>query len=95
MLWFTTLCHNAHSIFKALLRSRCYTVGHKEQGGIRNDRDDNSTQAFRKARYRQYVLDIYGYLGKGNRKVCPSCVVTVIWRHYPSHTGVYMGYRAV
>ena len=32
-LWFTTLCYNAHSIFKALLGSRCYTVGHKEHGG--------------------------------------------------------------
>ncbi|XP_067020055.1 uncharacterized protein [Acropora muricata] len=42
-------CYNTHLIFKALLRSRFYTFGHKEQvGDIRNDRDDNSTQAFRK-----------------------------------------------
>ena len=34
------------------------------------------------------------YLSKENRKVCPACVVTVIRRHYPSQTGVYMGYRA-
>lgn len=60
---------------------------------IRNDRDDNSTRAFRKAAYRQFILDRYGYLGKGNRKVCPACVVKTVRHHYPSQTGVYMGYR--
>ena len=64
----------------------------RNRGDIRNDRDDNSTRAFRKTGYRKYILDRYGYLGKGNRKVCPSCVVTVIRSHYPSQTGVYMGY---
>ena len=50
----------------------------RNRGDIQNDRDDNSTRSFRKASYRQYVLDRYGYLGKGNSKVCPSCVVKVI-----------------
>ena len=36
---------------------------------IRNDPNDNSTQQFRKAAYRQIILDKYGYLGRGNRKV--------------------------
>ena len=40
-------------------------------GDIRNDPEDNSTRAFRKAAYRQYVLARYGHLGKGNRWVCP------------------------
>lgn len=65
----------------------------RNRADIRNDRDDNSTRAFRKAAYRQYILDRYGYLGKGNRKVCPSCVVKTVRRNYPSQTGVYMGYR--
>ena len=64
----------------------------RNRGDIRNDRDDNSTRSFRKASYRQYVLDRYGYLGKGNRKVCPACVVKVVRQHYPSQTGVYMGF---
>ena len=38
---------------------------------IRNG--DNSTRAFRKAAYHQFILDRYGYLGKGNRKVCQDC----------------------
>ena len=60
---------------------------------IRNDREDNSTRSFRKAGYRQFILARHGYLGKGNRRVCPSCVVLKIRQRYPSVTGVYMGYR--
>ena len=60
---------------------------------IRNDRQDNSTRAFRKAAYRQFILARHGYLGKGNRRVCPSCVVLKIRDRYPSVTGVYMGFR--
>ena len=44
----------------------------------RNDREDNSTRAFRKSAYRQFILARHGYLGKGNRRVCPSCVVLKI-----------------
>ncbi|XP_028406816.1 P2X purinoceptor 7-like [Dendronephthya gigantea] len=60
---------------------------------IRNDREDNSTRAFRKAAYRQFILARHGHLGKGNRRVCPSCVVLKIRERFPSVTGVYMGYK--
>ena len=66
----------------------------KNRGDIRNDREDNSTRVFRKSAYRQYILDRYNYLGKGNRKVAPSCVVRAIRSRYPSVTGTYMGFRA-
>jgi hypothetical protein len=39
------------------------------------------------------MLARHGYLVKGNRRVCPSCVVLKIRQQYPSVTGVYMGYR--
>ena len=65
----------------------------RNTGEIRNDREDSSTRAFRKAAYRQFILAKYGRLGKGNRRVCPSCVVLKIRERYPSVTGVYMGYR--
>ena len=61
---------------------------------IRNDRDDNSSRAFRKTAYRHFIIDKYGYLGKNKRKVCPSCCVLAIRRYYPSPTGVYMGFRS-
>ena len=65
----------------------------RNTGDIRNDREDASTRAFRKAAYRQFILAKYGRLGKGNRRVCPSCVVLKIRKRYPSVIGVYMGYR--
>lgn len=63
------------------------------QLAVRNDREDNSTRSFRKSAYRQFVLDGYGHLGKGNRNVCPSCVVLKVCQSYPSQSGVYMGFR--
>jgi hypothetical protein len=65
----------------------------RNTGDIRNDREDNSTRAFRKAAYRQFILARHGHLGKGNRRVCPSCVVLKIRQRFPSITGIYMGYR--
>ena len=43
--------------------------------------------------YRQFILARHGHLGKGNRTICPSCLVLRIKRQYRSLTGVYMGYR--
>jgi hypothetical protein len=65
----------------------------RNTSNIRNDREDNSTRAFRKAAYRQFILARHRYLGKGNCQVCPSCVVLKIRQRYPSVTGIYMGYR--
>lgn len=67
----------------------------KNTGDIRNDREDNSSRAFRKAAYRQFILARHGRLRKGNRRVCPSCVVLKIREQWPSITGVYMGYRDI
>ena len=65
----------------------------KNRADIRNDSDNYSTSAFRKAAYRQFILDKYGRLGKGNRKVASSCVVLTVRTVYPSPTGVYMGFK--
>lgn len=87
-------CVTMHTRFQKLcLDPDVLQLTIRNRGDIRNDQEDNSTRAFRKAGYRQFVLDRYGYLGKGKRKVCPSCVVKTIRTHYPSQTGVYMGFR--
>jgi len=59
---------------------------------IRAEERDFSMNWFRLAAYRQYILWRYGKLGKGNRRVCPSCVVVVVRSVYPSADGVYMGF---
>ncbi|XP_068742318.1 P2X purinoceptor 7-like [Montipora capricornis] len=74
-------------------RFKLYRTVYKSSADIRNDRQNNSTRSFRKAAYRHYILDKHGYLGKGRRKVAASCVVWEIRAHYPSSTGIYMGFK--
>lgn len=63
------------------------------QADIKNDPVDNSTRQFRKAAYRPFILDKYGYLARANRKVVPSCAVWKVRSRYPTPTGVYIGFR--
>ena len=54
---FAKLCLDP-DVLELCIRNRSY---------IRNDREDNSTKAFRKAAYRQFILARHGHLGKWNR----------------------------
>ena len=60
---------------------------------IRAEEHDYSTNSFRKAAYRQYILWRYKKLGRGNRRVCPSCVVLAIRQMYPAQDGIYVGFK--
>ena len=67
-----------------VIRARC---------DIRAEEPDYSTNSFRKAAYRQYILGRYKKLGRGNRRVCPSCAVLTIRQLYPAEDGIYMGFK--
>ena len=55
-------CVTTHTRFSKLcLDPDVIQLAIRNRGDIRNDRDDNSTRAFRKTGYRQYILDRYGY----------------------------------
>ena len=69
------------------------TIAILDQSDTRADPVDYSPASYRKAAYRRFILYHHGYLGRGNRKVIPSCVVLEIRHWYPSPSGVYMGFR--
>ena len=61
-------CINLSSLFaKVCLDTDVLELCIRNTSDIRNDREDTSCRAFRKAAYRQFILSRYGYLGKGNR----------------------------
>ena len=63
---------------------------------VRNDifvqRQEPTTKNLRYMAYRQFVAWRFGYLGKGNRVVIPSCVTWKIRDRYPAPDGVYVGF---
>ena len=66
------------------IRARC---------DIRVEEPDYAPNSFRKATYRQYILWRFGKLGRGNRNVCPACVVRVIREAHPALDGQNLGFR--
>ena len=46
--------------------------------------------AYRYAEYKQFTWWVHNYLGKGVRKVIPSCAVWAIRTKYPSEDGRYI-----
>ena len=55
--------------------------------------EDNSTnRSLRFAAYKQFVWWIFKSLGKGNRRVIPSCVIWKIRNNYPESNGQYTLY---
>ena len=65
----------------------------KARSDLRADDFDFSMESFRKAAYRQFALWRYGKLGRGNRRVIPSCAVLKVREIYPAPDGQYMGFK--
>ena len=52
----------------------------------------NHDRAYRLNAYRNFTCWVHGKLGKGNRKIIPSCVVTCIRKEFPDPNGNYTGF---
>ncbi|XP_064473784.1 P2X purinoceptor 7-like [Ornithodoros turicata] len=63
----------------------------REQMHEEMDADRGIHERYRHIAYRQFTHWVWGPLGKENRKVLPSCVVTRIRDEFPSET--YTGFR--
>jgi hypothetical protein len=57
---------------------------------LRGDKHKICNSSYRLAAYKQYVWWIYGWLGKGQRKVIPSCVIWAIRERLAESDGVYV-----
>ncbi|XP_073488788.1 P2X purinoceptor 7-like [Aquarana catesbeiana] len=54
--------------------------------------DANNNRRLRKTAYRAFIAWIYGFLGKGNRRVIPSCAIKVVREVFPDPNGSYVGF---
>ena len=87
-------CITSYQLFEnPCLDRNVLEVAIKARCDIRADDIEFSTNSYLKAAYRQYILWRYGRLGKGNRGVCPSCVVRMIRMAYPAPDGNYLGFK--
>lgn len=88
-------CLTSYRVFSNICLDRdILEVCIKARSDIQAEEFNFSMESFRKAAYRQFALWRYGKLGRGNRRVIPSCVVLKIRDTYPASDNRYMGFRA-
>ena len=78
----------------AVLDMNVLSIAIVNRSDVFADDPDYSPSGYRKAAYRQWILWNHGYLGRGRRRVVPSCVVWAVRSRYPAPDGHYLGLRS-
>ena len=87
-------CVTSYEMFRNVVMDReVLTLAIRARCDFRAEDAEYEMSSYRKAAYRQYILWKYGKLGRGNRRVCPSCVVRLVRQAYPAPDAAYMGFR--
>ena len=77
----------------AVLDMNVLSIAIVNRSDVYADDPDYSPSSYRKAAYRQWILWNYGYLGRGQRRVVPSCVVWAVRWRYPAPDGYNLGFK--
>ena len=87
-------CVSTYQIFaKVCLDRDVLDVAIKTRNDFRAEDIEFTTDSYRHAAYRQFIMWKYGRLGREDRRVIPSCCVWKIRNAYPSPDGVYTGFK--
>ena len=87
-----TICIAKDPQFKIIGLNKTHLEMHiRSWADMRAENLDFSFSKLRWAAYSGYILWQFGKLGKGNRKVVPSCIVNTVRMRYPSDA--YTGFR--
>lgn len=91
----TCLCE--HEIFNFLCtREETVNIILRTIGEFRHPpAQKDANRLHRKTAYRGFTAWIHGYLGIGNRRPIPSCVVKKVRSAFPDPQGQYVGFRPV
>ena len=54
---------------------------------------DYTPAGYRNSAYQQWTMWQHGYLGRGNRRVVPSCVALAVRNKYPAPDGIYLSFK--
>ncbi|CAJ0927014.1 unnamed protein product [Ranitomeya imitator] len=86
-------CHQQHRVLPCETDSKLKVNFFCGKGIICNNYTTLFSSKKRKTAYRAFTAWIHGFLGKGNRRPIPSCVVKLVCEEFPEEHQEYMGFK--